>query len=535
VNNTMDKEYSQACRLAQQGNYEQAHNIYDKLEASADEKQLRGLILNDLGALSAVEGDSEKAQQRFEAALVVDENCHSAQANLAALSKQVSSGEKSNPDKGRTGQKKDLPRTGEKKQQPVKVAILSFLFNWPSTGGGIIHTVELAQFLRQAGYEVRLYHPQCLPWGIGKLEETPPYPVETLEFANTEWNISSIKARFRQAVNAFAPDHVIITDCWNFKPHLAEAMQGYSYFLRMQAQECLCPLNNLRLLPSAEGGFRQCEFQQLDSPQECFQCLCQRGNSSGILHQLERQLSAVGTPEYDELLRRSLQEATAVLVLNPQVAELYHPHCRRVEVVTWGMDPARFPWPVKKNPPQHPAAHKPSGIKRILFAGLAEEPIKGFHVLEQACARLRQWRQDFELIVTSDLPAGISMEHYIRFVGWQSQEDLPQWYRGCDICVVPTIAQDGLSRTSVEAMASGIPVVASRIGGLPFTVSHGSTGLLCEPGNVDDWVKNLEHLLDNAELCREMGLAGRKQFEERFTWDGVIQRDYQQLLAPVAN
>ena len=110
-------------------------------------------------------------------------------------------------------------------------------------------------------------------------------------------------------------------------------MQGYSYFLRMQAQECLCPLNNLRLLPSAEGGFRQCEFQQLDSPQECFECLCRLGNSSGILHQLERRLSAVGTPEYDELLRRSLTEATAVLVLNSQVAELYRPHCRRVEVI----------------------------------------------------------------------------------------------------------------------------------------------------------------------------------------------------------
>ena len=51
--------------------------------------------------------------------------------------------------------------------------------------------------------------------------------------------------------------------------------------------------------------------------------------------------------------------------------------------------------------------------------------------------------------------------------------DLPAALHAADICLVPTIAQEGLSRTSVEAMASGIPVIASRIGGLPFTVSDG--------------------------------------------------------------
>ena len=89
---------------------------------------------------------------------------------------------------------------------------------------------------------------------------------------------------------------------------------------------------------------------------------------------------------------------------------------------------------------------------------------------------------------------------------------------------MPTIAQDALSITSVEAMAAGIPVIASRIGGLPYTVSDGVTGLLCEPGNAADLAQKIARLLDDPALRRQMGLAGRKRFEEDFTWETVIER-----------
>jgi len=95
---------------------------------------------------------------------------------------------------------------------------------------------------------------------------------------------------------------------------------------------------------------------------------------------------------------------------------------------------------------------------------------------------------------------------------------------------VPTIAQDGLSITSVEAMASGIPVVASRIGGVPYTVSHGVTGLFFEPGDAADMARQIARLLDDPALRRQMGLAGRRRFEADFTWPTVIERHWQPLL-----
>ncbi len=107
---------------------------------------------------------------------------------------------------------------------------------------------------------------------------------------------------------------------------------------------------------------------------------------------------------------------------------------------------------------------------------------------------------------------------------------MPRRYREADICLVPTIAQDGLRITSVEAMASGLPVIASRIGGVPYTVTDGVTGLLCEPGDPADLASKIARLVDDPELRREMGLAGRRRFEANFTWETVIARYWRPLL-----
>ena len=73
----------------------------------------------------------------------------------------------------------------------------------------------------------------------------------------------------------------MISDTWNMKPHLAEAMRGYPTILLMQAQECLCPLNKLRLLGIGPVKAEQCPRNQLATPQVCHQCFGERGQHSG--------------------------------------------------------------------------------------------------------------------------------------------------------------------------------------------------------------------------------------------------------------
>ena len=165
-----------------------------------------------------------------------------------------------------------------------------------------------------------------------------PYPSEVIELDESSLRLEYICGRYRQAVDAFNPDQVIITDSWNIKPILAQAVRGYPYMLRMQAMECLCPLNNLRLLFDERGRFRQCPLHQLASPGECARCLGRNGHH-WRLHQAERSLCEVGNAEYQRTLFQAFAEAEAVLVVNPLAEAMVSPYARNVRVVTAGIDP----------------------------------------------------------------------------------------------------------------------------------------------------------------------------------------------------
>jgi glycosyltransferase involved in cell wall biosynthesis len=504
--------YRRATELAAKGEEAEARRLYGVVSEGHGDVPFQALLANDLAALDAAGGALDAALRGFERALALDAGCRAARDNLALLREDLAS----------TCPLPVIPAVPSTEQpaSPVRVAVVSLLFNWPSAGGGNVHTAELVHFLARAGYAVRHLFVHFAPWRVGHADPSPPHS-QALDFDETSWNVRTIGERFRAAVDAFAPDFVLVSDCWSLKPHLARALRGYPVLLRFQALECLCPLNNVRLLPLGQGRWGQCPKHQLATPQECADCLRQRGKFSGDLHRAERELAGAGTPEYHALLCEVLREADAVLVLNPLTEAMLSPYSGRVKVVPWGMDPARFP--------RADTAPPPDRERKVVFqAGVVDEPMKGFAVLHAACARLWQKRRDFELVATGS-PAG-RVDEFTRFAGWQSQAELPRLYREADVVAVPTVAQEGLSRTSVEAMAAGRPVVASRIGGLPWTVADGATGLLCEPGDEEDLACKLETLLDDADLRRRLGQAGRRRFEDEFTWGAVIERHYRPLL-----
>jgi hypothetical protein len=109
------------------------------------------------------------------------------------------------------------------------------------------------------------------------------------------------------------------------------------------------------------------------------------------------RVSGVGIPEYGAKLRAAFMGAEAALVLNPLAKGILQPYCRDIRVVTWGMDPKRFPWPL----PERTVGQSPR-LTHLLFAGPAPEMIKGFHILQDACAMLWSGRERFERELTWD-------------------------------------------------------------------------------------------------------------------------------------
>ena len=122
------------------------------------------------------------------------------------------------------------------------------------------------------------------------------------------------------------------------------------------------------------------------------------------------------------------------------------------------------------------------------------------------------------------------------FAGRLSQDILPTYYAAADVCVVPS-HYEPFGLVAIEAMASGTPVVASDVGGLQFTVVNEQTGLLAPPQNVGAFASAIDRILFNPEWRDELGKAGRKRTESKFSWHGVatqLSELYTQLLEPSA-
>ena len=111
-----------------------------------------------------------------------------------------------------------------------------------------------------------------------------------------------------------------------------------------------------------------------------------------------------------------------------------------------------------------------------------------------------------------------------------ARESVGDYLGACDLLVLPS-RSEGLPHAVLEAMAFGLPVVASAVGGVPEVVQDGVTGLLVTPEDPRALAGGLERLLSDSELCARYGAAGRAAFERReHTWDRVA-RDLEALYA----
>ncbi|PMB42456.1 glycoside hydrolase [Fischerella thermalis CCMEE 5205] len=126
----------------------------------------------------------------------------------------------------------------------------------------------------------------------------------------------------------------------------------------------------------------------------------------------------------------------------------------------------------------------------------------------------------------------LGMSDFTIFTGRLSQEILPSYYAAADVCVVPS-HYEPFGLVAIEAMASNTPVVASDVGGLQFTVVPEETGLLAPPQDEDAFAVAIDRILANPQWRDQLGKAGRKRVESKFSWNGVatqLSELYTQLL-----
>jgi glycosyltransferase involved in cell wall biosynthesis len=116
------------------------------------------------------------------------------------------------------------------------------------------------------------------------------------------------------------------------------------------------------------------------------------------------------------------------------------------------------------------------------------------------------------------------VDERVSFLGPLGQREMVAWYSRANIAVVPSLIYESFSYTCAQAAAAGLPVVASRIGGIPETIDNDIAGILVEPENVEQLASALIWLARDPGQRRRMGSAGYAKVSRDFGAGAVAQR-----------
>jgi glycosyltransferase involved in cell wall biosynthesis len=173
------------------------------------------------------------------------------------------------------------------------------------------------------------------------------------------------------------------------------------------------------------------------------------------------------------------------------------------------------------------------GDSTILFIG-RQVAVKGQPVLLEAAALLAERGYKVNVILAGEGPLRPMLEHFaeqlglapqVSFPGAVGQEEIHDLYAGATIFCLPSFAE-GIPGVLMEAMAMEIPVVSTRITGVPELIDDGRTGLLVAPGRTDQLADALERLFLDPALCQKMGSAAREKVVSEFNSESSAKQLY---------
>ncbi|MFH1782216.1 MAG: glycosyltransferase [Candidatus Omnitrophota bacterium] len=155
-------------------------------------------------------------------------------------------------------------------------------------------------------------------------------------------------------------------------------------------------------------------------------------------------------------------------------------------------------------------------------------PIKGHSFFLQSIARVIRIFPKVKILIVGDAPRSkpeyrqnlealiekLGIGKVVEFMG--SRDDVPKIMSSLDLLVCSSIGQEAFGRVIIEAGASGVPIVSTRIGGIVDIVEDKKTGLLVKPGDIKEMVDNILKLLQDRDLARDLTIEARKKIEREY-------------------
>ena len=242
-----------------------------------------------------------------------------------------------------------------------------------------------------------------------------------------------------------------------------------------------------------------------------------------------------------EIMRRADRIVAPTPVDVGHMVELYGADPARIVVISPGVDLELF----RPIPPEE--ARRCVGLsdceeRLLLFVGRLD-PVKGLNVLlEAVCILLRELGPDErrglglaviggdsesmeaareEAFCLDEVRERYGLSEMVCFLGSRAQETLPCYYSAAEVCVMPSL-YESFGLVALEAMACGTPVVASRVGGLPYVVRDGETGLLVPDSDPAALAAALRRILTDSALRSRLGARAR-EFARGYSWQRVAR------------
>ena len=231
---------------------------------------------------------------------------------------------------------------------------------------------------------------------------------------------------------------------------------------------------------------------------------------SWLFLQVERGLSVLT----DRLI--ALTEAERQEHLDREVGKL-----DRFAVVPSGIDRERFRRARAQGKQQPDWFGCPAGSQIVGSVGWLTD-IKGHQYLIEAVSKLKQDFPSLHLVIVGSGDRHDALLQQAELAGLGDavhflghRDDVESCLAGMDLFVLPSL-NEGMGRALVEAMAAGLPVIASRVGGIPAVISHEQTGLLVPPGNAGALADAIRRLLDRPDWAKQLGLAAGRSVDSRY-------------------
>lgn len=351
----------------------------------------------------------------------------------------------------------------------IKIVIISTILN--------AHIIRWARILLSKGYNISVISSEPNTWGVEDIPviECLAYPSNF--FLRRLFNEFIRTLRLRRNIISFKPDIIHLHSLDYIHPFMVACVN--------------CFLNGFENMIISTWG-------------------------TDVIGNKENPGTVLGRWSKKMLLRQA-KEITATSHFLAQATARLSPAGARIHVIPFGIDCNMF----KKNKIKtNPDGNIHLGFVKHLNAKYGPDILlKSLPAIIEKCPNVRLTLVGHGNMERSlkNLAVDLRVDQHVHFTGYMQYEKIPDLLDEIDIFVMPSIeSSETFGVAAIEAQAMEIPVVASNIGGVPEALIDGKTGILVEPGNVEQLSCAIIKLIRNRDVMTDMGKAGRQFVLENY-------------------